>query len=284
MIRLVAFDLDGTVLSETGEISQASLEAIRALWKAGIFLASISGRNVEKSQAPFAGDPELAAALFVGSYNGAIVLDSGVSGSRTLLHEERLPADGFSDVMAFVAARGLNFIYCQCEVVEGGVKEIYMTDRETESVRTLGKMTGMQFGIYADLLSRAAALGSPPKMILMPGAEQRDTVLEEMQKAFGERFYLARTGNDRIEVMHPEVNKAVALAAICKLCEVPISQALAIGDGDNDLPMLRAAGTGVLLENADEQTRKLGLDAGLEMAPSFEVDGFAWAVERFVLS
>ena len=56
-----------------------------------------------------------------------------------------------------------------------------------------------------------------------------------------------------------------------------------IGDGDNDLPMLEAAGLGVLMANADEETRRDAADLGLETVASQAEDGFSEAVNRFVL-
>ncbi len=285
MIRLVAFDLDGTVLSGLNRASEASIEAIRALVERGVGVASVSGRNVEKSQAPFAAVPDLAAALFIGSYNGAVVLDSAVDGPRRLLREERLPEVEFREVVDYIGANGLNFVYCRCEVGEEGVEEVYMTDRETESVRGLGMLAGMQFVFDTGLISRIGdgELGPSPKLIVMPGKEGRDATLREMQQAFGGRLYMARTGEDRIEIMHLEANKGAALRAIASACGVDLREVLAVGDGDNDLPMLQEAGVGVLVESADEVTREAAREAGARMAPAFEAEGFSKAVYRYVL-
>ena len=57
-VRLVAFDLDGTLLEGRGRMSNASGSALRRLARAGIALASISGRNVGWSLAPFSPDSE----------------------------------------------------------------------------------------------------------------------------------------------------------------------------------------------------------------------------------
>ena len=166
-VRLVAFDLDGTLLDDRGRMSDASVEALRRLARAGIALASISGRNVGKSLAPFSHD--LRAALHVGSYNGAMVMGTGADGERPLLHEQRLPRDGLPDLLEFIGDSRVNFIYCRCEADGGGLNEAYLTDEETVCIRNLVRMTGVNIVLEADLLARARDFVPPPKMILLPG-------------------------------------------------------------------------------------------------------------------
>ena len=60
----------------------------------------------------------------------------------------------------------------------------------------------------------------------------------------------------RIEIMHPDVNKGAALTAIANHIGSSLNEVMAVGDGNNDLPMLRVAGTGVLMHNADAATHR----------------------------
>jgi len=282
-IGLVAFDLDGTVLNGTGGASELSIATLWRLLDAGIAVASISGRSVENSQAPF--DEKLRANLFVGSYNGAIVLGSEADGPRAILLERRLADLEFSEMVNYVSANKINFVYCRFEVDGEGVHETYMADRDSPSVQGLVTLTGRRFVYDGDLCARiqGGELGPSPKLILMPGVEHRDRVQAEVTEIFRDRLYIARTGDDRIEVMHPEANKAVALRAICDACGTSLKNTLAVGDGDNDLPMLKEAGIGILMGNADEETTRLAIDAGSVMCPPFEEDGFTSAVERYAL-
>ena len=117
---------------------------------------------------------------------------------------------------------------------------------------------------------------------MVPGEARRDEVLVDFRAAFGDRLYAARTDRDRIEVMHPDVNKSIAIGAIAESAGVSLAETLAIGDGDNDLPMLASAGIGALMGNADEETRRDAEGQGIVSIPGIEEDGFSAAIQRYV--
>ena len=286
MIGLVAFDLDGTVLTAKNEASETSLDAIRALIARGIVVASISGRNVGNSQRPFAADPELARIFYFGCYNGSVVLSSETNGQRELLHEERLPGEIFWEAIDYIDRRQLSFIYCGCEIGSENIQETYIADRNSESVEALVELVGLDMACDERLISRIRKkeLRPPPKLIVLPGTENRDQILGEMKEVFADRAYLSATGEDRLELMHRDVNKGFALQAVAEVCGVSIDETLAVGDGDNDLPMLQKAGVGVLLESADEATLRAARDSGIHLGESFEAEGFAKAVLHYALS
>ena len=59
---------------------------------------------------------------------------------------------------------------------------------------------------------------------------------------------------------------------------------MAVGDGDNDLPMLFNAGLGVIMENAHDAVKEAGRAQGLVIAPPNHENGFAWAIRRYALN
>ena len=201
-VRLLAYDLDGTVLNDHNEVTEASLTALRKVVDQGIAVASISGRNVEKSQEPFAGVTDIQRATYLGCYNGAMVLgtaNGSDDGPRRILHEQRLPGDVCLDVGAYVAERGINVVFCSCTVDESGVQETYIADRDSESVRALAVLAGLDMAIDQEVVDRirSGKAGLPPKLLVLPGVETRDDVLVEMREMLGRRAYLARTVGGR---------------------------------------------------------------------------------------
>ncbi len=283
MIKLVAFDLDGTVVDHRNVPTPSTLDTIQRLIDAGIHVASISGRSISKSQYPFEQNADFAESLSVGSYNGAVVLDRVRDGKRRPLHEQRMPVDTFWEITGGLGRVGMNYIYCHLKLGGAGLEiEDYIALRQDKTIDDMTVQTGTEFVIDPDLTQKIieGVYGVPPKILICPGETERESVYADLKARFSERLYIERTDSDRVEAMHPDVNKAKALAEICKACGVDVNEAMAIGDGSNDLTMLESAGVGVLLGNADERTKQMARD--VEHVASFHDNGFTAAVERFV--
>jgi Cof subfamily protein (haloacid dehalogenase superfamily) len=286
MVRFVAFDLDGTVLDGNGVASAGSLAVLREMRDRGIALATMSGRNIAKSLAPFRAEPGLTDGMHCGGYNGALVVGPRADGGRSVLFEQRMPEEVLPDVLTYIGEAGYNFIYYSCEPHPAlGVEERYISDRRTESTDSIVRQVSAEFTFDPGLLDRLRRkeLGPPPKILILPGPERRDEVFRDVSARFRDRLYVARTDRDRVELMHPRVNKWTAMERIAASRGIDPVHTLAIGDGDNDLPMILGAGIGVVMGNADEHVRERADGRRVHLAPAFEDEGFAEAMRRFVL-
>jgi hydroxymethylpyrimidine pyrophosphatase-like HAD family hydrolase len=83
-----------------------------------------------------------------------------------------------------------------------------------------------------------------------------------------------------LDIVHPEASKAVGVAAAAAELDIRHDEVMAIGDNLNDVEMLRYAGTGVVMGNAEPPLREL---QGLHRTASNDDDGVALAIERFIL-
>ena len=177
-VKLVVFDLDGTVVDHEGKPTSSTLEKIRRLIDEGIPVASISGRSISKSQYPFEQHTDFADELYVGSYNGAVALDRDRDGVRRPLHEERMPEDAFRAVIEELGQAGINYIYCHLKLGDRGLEsEDYMTLRRDKTIDDMTLQTATQFVIDPDLTAKISdgAFGAPPKILICPGEAARAT-------------------------------------------------------------------------------------------------------------
>ena len=125
-----------------------------------------------------------------------------------------------------------------------------------------------------------AAPIDPTKLILvLPTEAETDATVAAIEARFGDAVYATKSHPNFAEVINPQVNKGVALAAVAAHLGVAQAETMAVGDGMNDLPMLQWAGLGVAMGQAYPQVRA----AADVVTASLADDGLAQAIERYIL-
>ena len=116
-------------------------------------------------------------------------------------------------------------------------------------------------------------------LVVSDTAEETAERIGLLQKAFGGRVQAVRSNPEYAEVVLPGVSKASGLQKLAKKLGIPIEHVMAIGDSNNDMPMLEAAGHSVAMGNALPEVKAVcEFTVG-----TCEAHGFAEAIERFVL-
>ena len=285
-IKLIAFDQDDTALLPDGRPSSEGLSAIEAALDHGLIVGSVSGRNIDRSTEPFRDARYLFDRLYLIANNGGIILGPVRQGQRPLLFEQRMPRDTFLDLLDFIEDNDLNFVYSWLRITENGPLDSVITNQYTPSIASIEEQSRAAVDRDDNLMARLRQgdYPPPPKMLVLPGLDRREAVLAELKARFDSRLYLVKTNPDRIEAMHAGVNKKVAVEFIAREHGISMDHVMAVGDGDNDLPMLFNAGLGVIMENAQDAVKEAGRSRGLVIAPANHENGFAWAVRRFALN
>jgi Cof subfamily protein (haloacid dehalogenase superfamily) len=283
MVDLVTFDLDGTLLDHSGQPAPSGLAALRELIDKGILFASISGRSVRRSLQPLAAHPDLTRRMHVCGYNGAVGVGPGEEGQRSLLYAHRLPAKVFLELIDFGSERKFNLTYCRCEESGQGLVEEYRFLCDIQDDGSSIDWRGPGYAHDPKLIEniRSGQFGPPPKIMFLVDPTLQERVLGELEERFGDCIYVAWAVRGVIEIMPPEANKGVALQALAEAISVPIDRIMAIGDGNNDLPMLKRAGLGLLMGNAEEEVQKAIFGTDIRLAPPFAEDGFARSLRQY---
>ena len=265
-IRLVASDLDGTLLRPDETVSERTRKAIVAVRRAGITLVLVTGRP-PRALAP------IAARIGVGGIaicaNGAVVwdLDAG-----TMVDVTPLAADLAAGLVRELreAIPGVLFAV---ELEHGFGREAGWTDgtgpprprlveRETPEVLEADALE-LVTGPVVKLLVRHPTLPFPE-------------VARRARQAVGEHAVVTWAGTRLLEISTAGVTKAWALERLCARLGVRRQEVLALGDMENDLPMLAWAGHSVAVANAQPDV----LDAADEVTASNLDDGVALVLER----
>jgi Cof subfamily protein (haloacid dehalogenase superfamily) len=266
MIRLIALDLDGTLLDSAFQVSPANLEAVQRARERGVEVVLSTSRWYGIAQRT-ARRLELRTPLIC--HNGAHIREPDDGAELLHLCIEREPA---REIVAFC-----DELACETMTTIDGVT--YMRTPLEAAIDPARLPQDMR--IEHD---QAQHVTVPVTGILVFGEEACHAVIERFVPRFGDRlvFPLAASEGQRpyISITHIDADKGRALRLVCERLGVPADQVLAMGDAQHDIAMFELAGTGVAMGNATAEVQARA-DA---VAPSNDQDGVAWAIERFVLS
>lgn len=118
---------------------------------------------------------------------------------------------------------------------------------------------------------------SPHKIVVVCESALRDEILKTVEKSFGDQFYITTSTENLVEIVMQGCDKGGALRYLAEYYNIPIGQTVAIGDNYNDLPMLKAAGLGVAVENGEEALKR---QAGF-VTKSCDDNGVAYVIRKF---
>ncbi|MCA0297172.1 MAG: HAD-IIB family hydrolase [Actinobacteria bacterium] len=263
-IRLIASDLDGTLLDSLSAVSARTARAITDATGQGLLVVAATGRQV--TQVPSA----LAACgvrYIVGS-NGAIASD--VAEGR-ILFEELLDPAAAAGIVAYLTAEleGVRFSAVRDHGTHHAAEPGYL-DLLTARERELW---------WADLDTQdlASVVSEPTlKLTVRHPVLTADELLVVAERSGLSGFTATTSGAPFLEIQGAGITKATGVARLCALLEVDAAQVLAAGDANNDVALLAWAGLGVAMGNA--------VDAALAVADWVtgrnDEDGLAVAIER----
>ena len=263
-IKMLATDLDGTLLPTGSRVPEENIAAVQRAVKAGVVVTIATGRMF-RAALPVA--EAIGASVPIITYNGALI--KSVDGHVYAAHY--LPEDVVRAALDFCRARGW-YVQLYADDV------LYFAEHTAESAgyeaeqQIKGETVGWD-GLYAHTAHVAKLLS------ISSGAEETDVRIKELGAHLAGRADVVRSNPKYAEIVSHGVSKAAALTQLAGLLHIPMENVMAIGDSNNDLPMLRAAGHSVAMGNALPEVK----EACEFLTGDCEKGGFAEAVEKFVL-
>jgi Cof subfamily protein (haloacid dehalogenase superfamily) len=263
-LRLVAIDLDGTLLTDAKAVTPETVQAFRQVAQAGVRLVIASARP-PRSVRPF--HRHLGLDTLTINYNGALIWDEP---AQRIVEHLPLAADLAREIVAL--ARGqFPEVLVSCEVLDRWYTDTFDQPYTTE--------TGRLF--QPDLVAPLEQFLHQPvtKLMLLGEAQMIQLLHGLLRNAFGERCHIVRSDAELLQIMSLQATKAAALTRVATHYRVPLEQVMAIGDAVNDLPMLDVVGLAVAMDNAHPDVK----DAAHWVAPSNNDHGVAAALRQFIL-
>jgi len=243
--KLIAIDLDGTLLSPSSEVTPRTKLAIHRALEARLLICFATGRNFTESQTVLDAIEHYDSAVFVG---GAMVIDTR---QRVTLHRTRMAPQLAREICRFFESRKIAPLALQ-DTETAGVDYLISSELPLhDSTTTWLKATKATY-------QRKAGLSRYPHEHTVRVGIVGDTAVvqpinAELEQTFGQRVmshcFLGGTVSV-VEVFDPSVNKWAGILHVAKRHNVKPREIVAIGDGINDLAMVKNAGLGVAMGNA----------------------------------
>lgn len=263
-IELIAVDLDGTLLNSQHQLTPRTVDALRRAIAQGVHVVLATGKT-RYSALEAIRQLELTTP---GVYLQGLIITNADGSVR---HQRTLDADTVRDVAGYAREHDISLVaYTGGEIV---------TEKRTPYTDVLIRFhepTPQQ------VASLDAVVQEQPihKLILIDDEQRIRDVRETLTGRFDGRATFVQALSDMLEILPPGASKGAGLRTLLHDLGISPEHVMAIGDGENDVEMLRLAGLGVAVGNAMPAARA----AADVVVASNDADGVAEAVERFVLN
>jgi Cof subfamily protein (haloacid dehalogenase superfamily) len=258
-VRLVATDLDGTLLQPDGTVSERTIAAVRAARRAGLHVIPITGRppRVTWEVATLAGLGPLGVCS-----NGAALVDMA---STKVIEVSTMAAEICQDLVKMLRL-----------CLPGAIFALEEMDRFSYEAGFMDpSWNWTEVPEEVDDIVRAISPTCMKLIVRSPGWSARE-LLSTLKIDAAEKGHMTSSGLDWVEIGAPGISKAYAAQRVCDRLGVRVDEVLAVGDNHNDLTVLAWAGRAVAPANAIPEV----LAVVQNVIPSNAEDGVAQLLEH----
>ena len=263
-IRLVLADVDGTLVTKDKVLTPRAVAAVRALGERGIAFAVTSGRP-PKGMAMLV-EP-LALTTPICGFNGGLV----VQPDMTVLESRTLPREVAEKVLALLDRLGLDaWVYSGEDWLIRDEAAPHVA-REAGTVKFAARVVPRFEGAMLDHVVKVVGISDDGELVQRAEHEAQETLGDTASAARSQPYYL--------DVTHPQANKGGAIEWLSRHLSIPVGEIATLGDQPNDVLMFRPSGLAIAMGNASAEVQA----EADQVTASYEEEGFARAVERFIL-
>ena len=272
MIKLIAIDMDGTLLNEKKHIDKAQKEAIHEAVEAGIKIVLCTGRPLY-GILPFYEELGLSEL----DSEGYVILNNGCSIHKTkdwkLIDQVNFTSDDIEYLYKFSESYDINFTL---------VNDTYYFNIGRKPTDELIKDAGFVFSDITDISLEEAKSGKHKimKIMFLGNPEIMADFQKENENILKDKYSSVLSQPYVYEILPKGNNKGTGLKKLAKKLGIKQEEIMAIGDGNNDIEMFEYANYSVSMENGTELAKK----AAKYQTDSNENDGVAKAIRKYALN
>lgn len=262
-ISLLLADVDGTLVTRDKILTDRARDAVRRLREAGIRFAITSGRP-PKGMAmliePLSLDTPIA------GFNGGLFVRPDLS----IIEERTLALDVAVQTVDLILGHGLDvWVYAANDWLVRDANAPHV-DREARTVKFPPKVV-KDFNGVLDRAVKIVGVNDDYDLVRRCEADAQTTL--------GDRATAARSQPYYLDVTHRDANKGFVADYLSRTLDIPSAEIATIGDQPNDVLMFRRSGFSIAMGNASEDVQR----QASATTRSYDDEGFAYAVERFIL-
>lgn len=272
MIRMIGLDLDGTLLTRRKSLTEGNKAALEAAAGRGVHIVPVTGR-------PLSGLPgqilDLPFIRYIITSNGAVITDRKQGKairercmSVQTAEEALRAAEGEGHIREFFT-EGYGYHDAATHTL------LWKRFEQTPVLPYLEKSRIEVEDLYGRL--REGNAGIENLSIMCPSAEKRELVLERMRRIEGIRIIYPLPTD--LEIISADADKGEALLSLAMELGLSREEVMAMGDSNNDLGLMKAAGLSVAMGNSTQEI----IDAADHVTKDNEHDGVAEAIFNYVL-
>lgn len=267
--RLIAFDMDGTLLDSHKRVRESSLEALKAAKDSGKITALATGRGVAELREYEATLQDVDAVI---ASSGAHVY---LRGGKNLYTKE-LPSEAVLELIDIAADLPVMPHILSRDSVMHGEDLAHVEDFGMGAYREMYERVAIRVRDIREYVKTNC--GPIFKLNLYSASPDVRDILAKRVRNLGVNAVYSEYSN--LECSPTGISKAEGLRVLCKHYGVDLSETIAVGDGDNDLAVLQTARFAVAMGNANERVKAVA-DA---VVSTNDADGCAEAIYRYLLA
>lgn len=275
-MKLLFTDLDGTLLTDDKRILDADMAAIDAMLSRGHKLVLCTGR-------PLTSAKQLAQkygfdkpGFFLVSFNGGLIYDYA---TENAILTRYIPVDEVKFIMDAAHRYGMH-----AHTYSG---DLVVSEYETEQLKTYCRLMKMDYVVVKDIREYYGefinVVVKPPIKVNIITPFDHSSLVDfraEMRKTTAGKLFDVFSKPEMLEFSHMQSNKGDAVRFMAEYYKVPLEDTIAVGDEENDCPMIKAACVGVAVANASPVAKAA---ADYVTANDNNHSAIAEVIEKFVL-
>jgi Cof subfamily protein (haloacid dehalogenase superfamily) len=262
-IRLLLTDVDGTLVTQDKVLTDRAISAVAQLKEADILFALTSGRpprGMSMLVEPLGLETPIAA------FNGGLLVD----GDMQVIEQRVIPEHLVAPMVELLAGHQLSvWVYRGAHWYVLDRKGPHV-DREAWTCKFEPTPVESYLGLESDV-AKLVGVSDDLDAVAAASATAHDR--------FGDHVSAARSQPYYVDVTHPDANKGAVAKYLSARYDIPTDQIATMGDMPNDVLMFAHSGLSIAMGNASHEVQR----AARRVAPSNDDEGFARAVERFIL-